>query len=306
MARPLQVFSLIFRIRAPSIIPSVSAIGYRFASRGTNKAWMGQSHVHGDRGSNSRRNRDEMSDEELDLDDVDDKLQALLDEGRKRRKTVKYQILRRQMTPSGAPQRRLTWAAIEQIRYLKKEQPEEWTVERLAEGFSVTPDVILRVLKGNFNPSPDRKARQDFKVMTGLGQQALPSGPGLSNDKLKLLGNRTPATLPFGRSDGALVPVSGQTQMMRGKPSESQVKSPAPILPSHFTAGIGKDVTEQISTVKGTPREADDEDEDEDGWDGQVLTEGELEEYLEMEKPSPAVQVGNNFFDAEGNFLYRI
>ena len=92
--------------------------------------------------------------------------------------------------------------------------------------------------------------------------------------------------------------------MIRGKASESQVKSPAAILPSHFTAGISKDVTEQKSTVKDTPREADDEDEE--GWDGQVLTEGELEEYLEMEKPSPAVQVGNDFFDAEGNFLYRI
>ncbi|KAM4562213.1 neugrin [Odontesthes bonariensis] len=304
MARPLQVFSLIFRLRAPPVIPSVSVSSCRFASRGTNKAWMGKSHVHGDRGSNSPRNRDEMSDDELDLDDVDDKLQALLDEGRKRQKTVKYHILRRQMTPSGAPQRRLTWDAIEQIRYLKKEQPEEWTVERLAEGFSVAPDVILRVLKGNFTPSPDRKVRQDATVMTRLGQKVLPLGAGLSNDKLKLPGNRTPATLPFGRSEGALVPVSGQTQMIRGKGSESQVKSPAPVLPSNFTAGISKDVTEQISTVKGTPREGDEDDEE--VWDGQVLTEGELEEYLEMVKPSPAVQVGNDFFDAEGNFLYRI
>lgn len=37
-------------------------------------------------------------------------------EGRKRQRTVKYHILRRQMTPPGAPQRKLTWDAMEQIR----------------------------------------------------------------------------------------------------------------------------------------------------------------------------------------------
>lgn len=37
-------------------------------------------------------------------------------EGRKRQRAVKYHILRRQMTPSGPPQRKLTWDAIEQIR----------------------------------------------------------------------------------------------------------------------------------------------------------------------------------------------
>ena len=35
---------------------------------------------------------------------------------RKRQKTVKYHIMRRQMTASGAPQRKLTWEAIKQIR----------------------------------------------------------------------------------------------------------------------------------------------------------------------------------------------
>lgn len=38
-------------------------------------------------------------------------------ERKKRAKTVKYHILRRKMTQSGAPQRKLTWSAMEQIRW---------------------------------------------------------------------------------------------------------------------------------------------------------------------------------------------
>lgn len=37
-------------------------------------------------------------------------------EERKGQRTLKYHILRRQMTPPGAPQRKLSWDAIEQIR----------------------------------------------------------------------------------------------------------------------------------------------------------------------------------------------
>lgn len=43
-------------------------------------------------------------------------LYMFFSEGRKRQMTVKYHMMRRQMTPSGAPHRKLTWSAIEQIR----------------------------------------------------------------------------------------------------------------------------------------------------------------------------------------------
>lgn len=38
-------------------------------------------------------------------------------EARRRQKTVKYHVLRRQMTSPGAPRRKLSWDAIEQIRW---------------------------------------------------------------------------------------------------------------------------------------------------------------------------------------------
>ncbi|KAM6981558.1 neugrin [Tautogolabrus adspersus] len=271
----------------------------RCASRGTSKAWLAQGHDHTARSNGASRYSDRMSDEEFGLEDVEDKLQALVDEGRKRQRTVKYHILRRQMTPSGAPQRRLTWDAIEQIRYLKQEQPEEWTVERLAEGFSVSPDVIQRVLRTKFVPSPERKAKQDAKSMTGLSQQVLPSGDRAGSDRQKLPGIHTTAMLPPGRGDDAVVAASDKTLMLQ---STEANKSLVTFLPTQPKAGISRDTTVPTSGTMLT----EDDGQDEDFWDGQVFTEEELEQYIQMEKPSPLVQVGSDFFDVEGNFLYRI
>ncbi len=193
------------------------------------------------------------------------------------------------------------------FRYLKQEQPEEWTVERLAEGFSVTPDVIHRVLRSKFVPPPERKAKQDSNAMAGLRQQVLPSGAGTGPDRLKLPGNRTPTALASGGKEGPVVPVVAQALMLRGEGSGSLVKSPAPVhvlpTPLQAEAPVTRSAEEDRTTMIKPSEETR---EDEESWDGQVLTEEELEEFMEMKKPSPVVQVGKNFFDADGNFLYRV
>ncbi|KAM4736994.1 neugrin isoform 1-T3 [Anableps anableps] len=302
MARPLQVLCLLSRFSAPSVTRSVCLNGVRFSSRGRSKAWAEQSHVSGDR---TRSQRSRFNDDaEPELEGLEDKLQAVLDEERKRQQSVKFDRIRRKMTPPGAPQRKLTWDAIEQIRYLKQEQPEEWTIERLAEGFSVPPDVILRVLKSKFTPSLDRKAKQDAKVMVGLGQQMLPSGSMKQENQVKLPQSQTPAILTSKQTEDALISVTTHTQMIQSKGSGSHVTIQPPKLP----AGTCKDATVTGSTGDegGVGTKPTDEGEEwEESWDGQLLTEEELEELLEMDKPAPVVQVGNNFFDAEGNFLYR-
>uniref|UniRef100_A0A3Q3VKT6 Neugrin n=1 Tax=Mola mola TaxID=94237 RepID=A0A3Q3VKT6_MOLML len=287
MAGALRVLS---KLGALSLSPPASG-GCRFASRGASKAWMGPSHGHG--AHRASRHSDDMSDEELELEDVEDKLD--------RQRTVKYHVLRRQMTPPGAPQRKLTWDAIEQIRYLKQEQPDEWTVERLAEGFSVTPEVILRVLRSKFVPTTERKAKQDAKVIVQLGPKVLPSGGGTVQDRLKLPGNHTPDTLPPGRGDGAIMPVADQTLMLRGEVLRYLAHSPAPV------PVLRTQLREEIKMDRTTDTKSTEEDtQEEDIWDGQVLTEEDLEELMETEKPPPVVQVGKDFFDIEGKFLYRI
>ena len=88
-------------------------------------------------------------------------------------------------------------------RYLRREQPEEWTVERLAEGFGVPPDDILRVLKSKFNPTAPRKVKQDASVLARLGQQPerLPAGGAPQSSLLQLPAQNTPTM--FGAGDGA-------------------------------------------------------------------------------------------------------
>lgn len=195
------------------------------------------------------------------------------------------------------------------FRYLKQEQPEEWTVQRLAEGFSVNPDVILRVLRSKFIPAPDRKAKQDGNAMARLSQAVLPRGAGSGHGRLKLPGNISAAALPPGGTEGGLVPVAEQTLRFGG--SGSLVSSPAPVtvLPSRFTVGVSEEATETITST-GEDNAANSscvEDGDyEDSWDGQVLSEDELEGLMGLESPAPPVQAGKEFFDAEGNFLYRI
>lgn len=190
------------------------------------------------------------------------------------------------------------------FRYLKQEQPEEWTVQGLAEGFSVTPDVILRVLRSRFVPSIERRAKQDAKAMAELGQKVLLSGSERVQDRLKLPGNLTPAALPPGKEAGAVAPAE-QNLVLRGEGSASltkrQTSAPVQQLGGDFSNSVsGTELTDLDRSTNRDPAE------EEEFWDGRVFTDDDLEGFIEMEKPSLAVQMGKEFFDAEGNFLYRI
>ncbi|XP_043983091.1 neugrin-like [Gambusia affinis] len=303
MARPLQVCCLLFRFSAPSLASPVYLNGVRFSSRGSSKVWVdSQNLVSGDR---TRPQTSRFNDDvEPELEGLEDKLQAVLDKEKKRQRSVKFDMIRRKMTPPGAPQRKLTWDAIEQIRYLKQEQPEEWTIKRLAEGFSVPQDVILRVLKSKFTPSPNRKVKQDAKVMVRLSQQALASDSRRQESKLKLPQSQTPATLIPRQTEDAPISETAPVQVLQSKDSASLV----PAQPAKLPAGTYKEARVKGSTVDRdgfSTKETEEDEEWEESWDGQVLTEEDLEEILDMDKPVPVVQVGNDFFDAEGHFLYR-
>ncbi|GAB0194327.1 tubulin polyglutamylase TTLL13-like [Grus japonensis] len=86
---------------------------------------------------------------------------------RRRRAAAREQRLRRELGGGrGAPERTLTWQAMEQMRFLWQELPEEWPPERLAQGFGVSPDVVRRVLRGRGCPPPRRRQRQDERALS--------------------------------------------------------------------------------------------------------------------------------------------
>lgn len=75
MIRALQALS---RLRPASVFPPVLGC-CRFASKSKNKPWMEQRHVYKDMGSNRvSKYGYETSEEELELEDVEDKIEALV------------------------------------------------------------------------------------------------------------------------------------------------------------------------------------------------------------------------------------
>ncbi|XP_055970079.1 neugrin isoform X1 [Sorex fumeus] len=122
-------------------------------------------------------------DPDSDWEPEERELQEVASALRRQRAAIRFQKIRRQMEPRGAPPRTLSREAMEQIRYLHKEFAETWPVPRLAEGFDVSIDVIKRVLKSKFVPTSDQKPKdqKDQKAVNKqLGQQ-----PRISGDNLK-------------------------------------------------------------------------------------------------------------------------
>nr|XP_023649211.1 neugrin [Paramormyrops kingsleyae]XP_023649212.1 neugrin [Paramormyrops kingsleyae]XP_023649214.1 neugrin [Paramormyrops kingsleyae] len=240
----------------------------------------------------------------------EEELEALFKEATQRQKTIKFHRLRRQLTPPGAPTRRLTWDAIEQIRYLKEEFPEEWTLERLAEGFSVSRDVILRVLRSRFTPPPETRARQDARVSAAMGTQPLLPGHQARRDGVALLGGATAALGP--PSKGVLKALPSGTQTDRPSitamvPLHSGEGSP--ISPSlHPSESPPQNSRQTPQGTEGQTEGQEEEEKEEDCWNGCVLSEQELLELVETfpEQDAAVVRKANEFYDSKGNFLYRL
>ncbi|NXN90926.1 NGRN protein, partial [Rhinopomastus cyanomelas] len=86
---------------------------------------------------------------------------------RRQRTAIKLRRLRRELSGGhGPPERTLTWQAMEQMRFLRQELPEEWSLERLAQGFGVSPDVVRRVLRSRGSPPPHRRQQQDERALS--------------------------------------------------------------------------------------------------------------------------------------------
>ncbi|KAG9060946.1 Required for respiratory growth protein 9 mitochondrial [Linnemannia hyalina] len=59
------------------------------------------------------------------------------------------------------PQRKLTRQAMEEVRYLRKQFPEEWTTAKLADHFNVAGESIAKILRTHYQPTPERSTQQD-------------------------------------------------------------------------------------------------------------------------------------------------
>ncbi|XP_002749153.1 neugrin [Callithrix jacchus] len=246
--------------------------------------------------------------EERELQEVESTL-------KRQKKAIRFQKIRRQMEAPGAPPRTLTWEAIEQIRYLHKESAESWSVPKLAEGFDVSTDVIRRVLKSRFVPTLKQKLKQDQKVLKKAGLTH-------SLQQLQDSGN-TSKLLPAGHSASGSLLTPGHKASSKDPDHSTALK----VIESntHRTAtprrwkGRNKGiwnleenfvpVTALLGHQKELQKYSSDSESTRRAGCGVLPSDQKLAE-LKAEEPgnfnSKVVQRGREFFDSNGNFLYRI
>ncbi|KAL2791043.1 neugrin precursor [Daubentonia madagascariensis] len=250
--------------------------------------------------------------EERELQEVESTL-------KRQRKAIRFQKIRRQMEAPGAPPRTLTWEAIEQIRYLHKEFAESWSVPRLAEGFDVSTDVIRRVLKSKFVPTLEQKLKQDQKVLKkaglahslqqiqGSGGTSKPLSAGHSvSGSLLMPGDEASSK---GQSHSTALKViesnahsTNTPRSQKGRKKGIQSLEKESIVPVTATLGHQRELQKySTSDCEGTRRTDS----------GGLPSDEKLEELKARETgdqnfSNKVVQRGREFFDSNGNFLYRI
>ncbi|XP_062926327.1 neugrin isoform X1 [Mobula hypostoma] len=250
----------------------------------------------------------------IEAEPEEQELEELIRAEKNKQKAIKFRRIQAEFGCRGAPPRTLTTEALQQIRFLKARFPEEWTVSQLAEGFSVSEDVIRRVLRSKFIPSPERRRKQDAKVAAAMlplshrTEQPTVSLPGPSDPGRSKLVTDQPSVPRL--SQGAVtLPVLPDTRTREEEVGESK-----PIQQRSCT-----DLTDQgVMKVKRQRREAarkerDGRRETSDMSDVEQLPAGgildeELEKFTagRWGNQMNIVQRGHEFYDQEGNFLYRI
>ncbi|XP_069481309.1 neugrin [Ambystoma mexicanum] len=287
-------------------------------------------------GSRGRPGRDEERDwEQQEEEGGGDEGPALEQVARllkRQQKTILFQKMKRKMEPRVPIKRSLTWAAMEQIRQLNHESPEEWTVARLAEGFNVDPDVIRRVLRSRFSPPLAVKLNQDRKVammtenrtisggstkdtrhLNSLpGKQSLGTVQGIQQKRLPGRYNHKdgfhPALLQLPASSSSVVLRGSLTPEISSRPKESIVNKQSHWLKSGSAAVVPALAQSNITDTEAKDHLPHSQEQDIEEWDGEVLSEQELERLAESGDRSnmKIVQRGREFFDCDGNFLYRV
>lgn len=132
-----------------------------------------------------------------------------------------------------------------------------------------------------------------------------------------MLASTGPQSLRDGKTEQSRLPKTGNTGALTAlstgalavrETDTGLLPSSGNIVPSQLSAE--QKVTPALQEQPDSTAEMDmrDDIEIEEEWDGVILTEEELEHISKTlkKKPSLVEQKGREFFDSEGNFLYRI
>lgn len=206
---------------------------------------------------------------------------------------------------------------MEQMWYLHKEFSESWSVPRLAEGFDVSTDVIRRVLKSKFVPTLEQKLKQDQKVLKKAGITRVVWQLPVSEDTLKPLSAGHPMSGPLlmpgdevsskSQTHSRALKVKSNTPSTEAQKKREERNNRIQVLeeslvPTTTALGHQRELQKYTTHDSETDRRANSD----------ILPSVEKLEELKTGEPgdqnfsSKVVQKGREFFDSNGNFLYRI
>ncbi|XP_067871683.1 neugrin [Heterodontus francisci] len=253
---------------------------------------------------------------------VVEELEEIIRAEKRKLRAIKFRRIRAELGLSGALPRSLTSEAMQQIRFLRERFPEEWNVSQLAEGFSVSEDVIRRVLRSKFTPSLQRRMKQDANARAATLTLS-PRAKQLTVDSpsIKALVKSEPITdeaVTLSRCQGAVTfPVRSD---LKGRVHKPTVKETGrmDLVQQRVCKQLRIQSSPDMMKTKSGRKVASHEERDEcdetcNSSDGEQLlavqgTDEELQKLTASgsENQMKVVQKGYEFYDQEGNFLYRI
>ncbi|XP_060071138.1 neugrin-like [Ylistrum balloti] len=134
----------------------------------------------------TRRRKEWFDDEDIFLDEepVLPSRADIASMTKKERAFLKQKIIQKKSFPAVREAAMLTWEAMEQMRFLNKEFPEEWTLDRIVESFPVSRPAAIKILRSK-RPrlSQDAIDRHDLRVQKNL--EALKHGDVEGNERLE-------------------------------------------------------------------------------------------------------------------------
>lgn len=253
-------------------------------------------------------------------DNAEKSLEEIAREQKQNIKLMKKARAAREFTKgSEAEKRTLSWDTIDQIHYLRQESPDEWSVAMLAESFNVSEDVIAKVLRSKFRPDRRIRGKQDQMAAENTGyvtrktntkaivsagsdtktKQSKYNGPGNlrdSSDKSKW--EREWKDMPDSKQASTVLSSSKEKSSNLGPRSRHQQEIAEKNSRPNQSVNINSRMQEDGESVEKDP-------EMEFSF-GQFDFEN-VDSLMGQAKLKPQIfQKGRNFYNENGEFLYRI
>ncbi|XP_051780962.1 neugrin isoform X1 [Erpetoichthys calabaricus] len=250
----------------------------------------------------------EETEVDFDQEYFEKNVETLIREKKKQQKAIKEKRMRNWIDGPGPPERKLTWEAMEQIRYMNQEYPDEWTLPHLAEGFGVTVDTVKRVLRSKFSAPLQRRVKQDSRVLVRNELKTKALGDFEKMKELKIPDPPVPLLVTPGNSIAVQVQPSLKTrppQPFNKVYVKKFHKKNFQTFSDGDTNNVNLQSTEEMKLSKMQNTESH-----LNGYNkqGKAVSKETTAEHrvLGHEEKVDTIQKGREFYDSKGNFLYSI